>query len=158
MTKISQMPKPRDPLMRKILLIVLFLVVVAAVAAWLGADEADAEPFAYAPADPPATMLAPGDSLLDFGATFGFLPDCLVVYSQDGAAFNMATVTAARATEVGAQFVETNADTICTAVADEVTMTPGAGYVDYGRFRWLVAPQGAAGRDTLVVKMYRLWR
>ena len=158
MTKIKEMPKPRDPLMRKILWVCLGLIVLAAVASWLGADRAEAEPFAYAPADPPATILAPGDSLLDFGATFGFLPDCVVVYSQDGEDFKLALVTAAAATSIGAQFVEANADTICTAVASEVMQTPGSGIVDYGRFRWLVSPQVAAGRDTLVVKMYRLWR
>ena len=158
MTKKIEMPVPRDPLMKKILWVVLFLCVVGAVAALFGVDGAEAEPFAYSPADPPAAILAPGDSLLDFGATYGFLPDCVVVYSQDGEAFKLALVTSAAATAIGAQFVEANADTICTAVASEVMQTPGSGIVDYGRFRWLVSPQVAAGRDTLVVKMYRLWR
>lgn len=158
MTKKLDMPKPRDPLMRKILLACAVLIGLAIVASMLDADQAEAEPFAYAPANPPAAILAPGDSLLDFGATFGFLPDCVVVYSQDGEAFKLALVTSAAATAIGTQFVEANADTICTAVASEVMTTPGSGYVDYGRFRWLVSPQVAAGRDTLVVKMYRLWR
>lgn len=158
MTKKIDMPTPMQPWLKRALWFLAFLCVVGAVAALLGVDGAEAEPFAYSPADPPAAILAPGDSLLDFGATYGFLPDCVVVYSQDGEDFKLALVTAAAATAIGTQFVETNADTICTAVASEVMTTPGSGYVDYGRFRWLVSPQVAAGRDTLVVKMYRLWR
>lgn len=154
MTKI-EMPRPRDAVMKRVLWVLGFLVLVGLVAGLLGVDGAEAQLWGYAPADPPATVLAPGDSLLDFGA-LGFLPDCVVVYSEDGEPFKLALVTAAAATEIGTQFGESNADTICAAVT--AVQTPGSGLVDYGRFRWLVSPQVAAGRDTLVVKMYRSWR
>jgi hypothetical protein len=126
--------------------------VVGAVAALLGVDGAEAEPFAYS--YDTSVVWAAGDSLYDFGASLGMLPDLVVIYPQDGVGFDLGVVNAARATAIGAQFGEANADTICAAVTE--VYTPGGASTFYGRMRWLVSAD--AGRGDCVVQVYKLWR
>ncbi len=143
MTKID-MPKPRDPAMRKILLIALFLVVVAAVASLLSADRAEAEPFAYSYVK--TVRWQPGDRVLDFAVAAQVLPDMIAVRSVSGNDFRayLMPVTAAVADTVTATFVP------------KLAPMSGSGTVFYGRFRFLC---GAATRtDTILVDCYQLWR